>query len=241
MLVTWSIVGVIRSSHIEKTSPEAAYFIWDVWARADFTQKLSAVIMFLRLLALDIEMAFWLKWLTVFAQRRWAASFCNSAPLSKRLLSSQYPPILITFRTHIAFFAIGTVLLLAWIINRQDWMIVVATSFIFEPFVRVPFQLAVYRYSLKIAQLFSDGRNAHWALRMLAFLLFAELPVFGIIDGIRKHKPWMVWSGAILFALYPFILWFDLYRGYFKLCCNRWPREPDEEELTYLRQFRPRE
>lgn len=239
MSLTWGAVLMIRASLIGKTW--RGVFFWEFWEQSDFTDKVTIVICVLRIFALDTEMAFWLKWLTVFAQQRWAASFYNSSLLSERLLSSQHPPLLMTFQTHSAFFATSAVLMLAWIISREDWMIVVATSFIFEPFVRVPFQLAVYRYSLKITQFLSERKNAHWALRMLAFLLFAELPVFGVIDGVRNHKPWMVWSGGILFIFYPFILWFDLYRGYFRLCCDRLPREADEEELMYLGQFRPRE
>jgi hypothetical protein len=236
---TWGTVLMIRASLIGKIW--LGVFFWGFWEQADFTDKVTIVIMVLRKFALDIEMAFWLKWLTSFAQQRWAASFYNSSLLSKRLLASQHPPILMTFQTHSAFFAASAVLILTWIVSREDWMIVVATSFIFEPFVRVMFQLAVYKYSLKIAQFFSERKNSRWGLRILAFLLVAELPVVGVIDGVRNHKPWIIWSGGILLIFYPFMLWLDLYRGYFKLCYDRLLCETDEEELMYLRQFRPRE
>jgi len=125
----------------------------------------------LRGMTLDAGRAFWLKWLTVFARQRWAASFYTSSGLSKKLLSSQHPPVLMIFKTHVVFFAVSFLLIVTWIMRRQEGMITVVTLFFFEPFVRIMFQLGVYRYSVELAHFLGGCYWVHFLSLFILLLL----------------------------------------------------------------------
>jgi hypothetical protein len=45
-------------------------------------------------------------------------------------------------------------------------------------------------------------------------LMLVVFPIIVSIDGYKKEKSWMVWSGGVLFAFYLFIVRLDLYKGY---------------------------
>jgi hypothetical protein len=165
MFSTWTLISITRSYlhpnfsftsywqnwHYWQHWDDIQWDLWNLWTRFDTTDKAAFVSLMLRGMTLDAGRAFWLKWLTVFARQRWAASFYTSSGLSKKLLSSQHPPVLMIFKTHVVFFAVSFLLIVTWIMRRQEGMITVVTLFFFEPFVRIMFQLGVYRYSVELA------------------------------------------------------------------------------------------
>ena len=97
---------------------------------------MSVVLFWSRVAVLGIETAFWNKWLTRFARQRWAASFFDSSNLAQRLLRSQRPSIFMTLPTHIPFFAVSVVLIIAGSVSRQNWMATFGACLFMEPFVR---------------------------------------------------------------------------------------------------------
>jgi hypothetical protein len=118
-------------------------------------------------------------------------------------------------------------------------MITAATSLFFESFVRILFQLGVYRYSLGVAYFWSAaGKSPLRIVRWVSFIVASFPTIIIITDGYRKGKSWMVWSGGVLFAFYLFLVWLDVYTGYLEVWCDRWwPPKTDDEESLYLSQF----
>jgi hypothetical protein len=156
------------------------------------TDKAAFGSLMLRSMTLDAERAFWLTWLTVFARQGRAASFYTSSGLSKKMLSSQHPPMLMIFKTHVVFFAVRFLLIVTWIMREQNWMITVATLFFFGPLVRITFQLGVYRYSMEVAHFWSaEDKSPLWIVR-LGSLFVALYSIIAIIYGYRREKFWMV-------------------------------------------------
>jgi len=253
LFLTWTIIPKVRyffhsdfsfksywqNSRYVQHWDNIRWDVWTFWSRMDTTEKAFIVSLSLRSMTLEIERAFWLKWLTAFARQRWAASFYTSSRLSKKLLSSQHAPMLMVFKTHVAYFAISFVLMIMWVMRRQEWMITVATSLFLEPFVTILFQLGLYRYSMDVAHLWSaEGKSPVWIVRCFLFLCSLS-PVVAIADGYRKEKPWMVWSGGVVFGFYLLVVWLDFYKGYLEVWCNKmWPpATDDDDELGYLSHF----
>jgi hypothetical protein len=185
------------------------------WDALGIDLKMSFVLFWSRLAVLGIETALWNKWLTRFAQQRWAASFFDSNNLAQRLLRSQRPSIFMTLPTHIPLFTVSVVLIIAGSVSRQNWMTTFGACLVVEPFVRFLFQLMVGRYSVAISNFMSTGAEV-WLFRFKAFVLFSAAPIGIIIAGVTRNEPGFIWLGGLAFAFYPIILWLDLCKDFFR-------------------------
>ena len=102
-----------------------------------------------------MEPTFWIRWLTQFAQQRWAASFYNHSDLARRLFRAKHPSVLMTLPTHIA---ISVFLAMAWSVTIQEWMAITSAYLMIEPFVRLLCQLLLRGYNLPISNVFKYPR-----------------------------------------------------------------------------------
>jgi hypothetical protein len=166
-----------------------------------------------RVASLFIERGFWTRWLTEFAQQRWAASFYLSE-LAKKLLRSHHPPILTTLPTHIPSFVVSMVLFLCWPFAQEAWMLCYGGCLIVEPFMRILFEQLLWSYGMSIWAFVLSYEGGKWAIRILAAFYSFGVSLWLIRVGAGDDKYWMIWLGGGILIAYGVGLWIDLRYAY---------------------------
>lgn len=207
------------------------------WKNLEPSDWLSMVFMWLRMVSLFIEQGFWTRWLTEFAQQRWAASFYLSEQ-AKEILGSHHPPSLTTLPTHIPSFVLGAVLLCCWPFVQQPWMVTFGGCLIVEPIVRMVCQMLFRRRSMAIWTFSRSEEGETWMIRVGSAFLFFLFGAFCIRYGTYYYMYWMIWLGGGFWFAYLVWLWIDSSNGYTRRFV-RWSQskrvENDREvEFEYL-------
>jgi hypothetical protein len=214
LILTWGPGYVVQMGGIRETFSK--FYRWDYW-KYGLGVLIYSTFWALRCASLLLEMAFWTRWLTEFAEQRWAASFYDSS-LSKRLLDMQNPPLLITLPTHIPFFVLGMILLGFWIKFRAAWLLWSAGTFIVEPFLRLIIQaiiqgcgMAVYNFVLhKVLR----PNKLRWIIHAGVLFVFVMTSVRITSYGEQYQTLWVDWLGRGVLYAYPGWLGLDWYRGF---------------------------
>jgi hypothetical protein len=122
---------------------------------------------------------------------------------------------------------------------REDWIILVSTGLLTDPFIRIVLLEILQRYSLRIAGILQNkDLLARLGVGLVAFLLLFELPLISVVYGIVYHHIWMIWVFSFPLALYPVWLYLDFCRGYSQWLLGPIPDNKDMEE-GYFAEFRP--
>jgi hypothetical protein len=176
-----------------------------------------------------IEQAFWTRWLTEFAQQRWAASFYDS-DLTRRLLSSHLPPTLTTLPTHIPSFLVGLVLLLSWAFSRQEWMLWCGGGTILEPFVRLACYQIARGYSVAVLAFWNSVEKFRLLISILIFIVFFDGALLLIRYGAQLHKSWVIWIGRCLLVASFVWPWIDWHNGYSRCLAALFDDDDDDDD-----------
>ncbi|KAL5328127.1 hypothetical protein ACEPPN_005835 [Leptodophora sp. 'Broadleaf-Isolate-01'] len=214
LILTWAPGYFVQMGGIRETFSK--FYRWNYWEYS-LGVFIYSNFWVLRCASLLLEIAFWTRWLTEFAEQRWAASFYDSS-LSKRLLDMQNPPLLITLPTHTPFFVLGIILLGFWIKFRTAWLLWSAGTFIVEPFLRLIIQATVQGYGMGVYNFVLHKvlrpNKLRWIIHAGVLFVFIITSVRITSYGEQFQTLWVDWLGRGVLYAYPGWLGLDWYGGF---------------------------